>query len=68
MKTNTNTESTAINKSVASADSHSAPIQSRVHTAVLFNPAEVEHNFRDHTDKAREMVRGRWLLVGPANL
>jgi hypothetical protein len=64
MKTNTNTESTATNKSVASADSHCARIQSRVHTAVLSNPAKVEHNFRDHTEEARETVRGRWLLVG----
>ena len=41
--------------------------KSRIHTAVIFSPAEVEFNFRDFTDEARARIRGRWMLAGAVN-
>ena len=39
----------------------------QLHTAVLFNPAEVEIAFKDYPTEARHKLRGQWMLVGAVN-
>lgn len=39
----------------------------RLHTAVLFNPAEVDIAFKDYPSVARHKLRGLWMLVGAVN-
>ena len=55
------------NKSAAASDKRQLKKKNRIHTAVIFSPAEVEFSFRDFTDEARARIRGRWMLAGAVN-
>lgn len=38
--------------------------QTRIHTAVIFSPSEVEFKFRRFEEAVQEKMRGRWMLLG----
>lgn len=54
-------------KAQTTTGNHQPKKKSRIHTAVIFSPAEVEFNFRNFTDEARARIRGRWMLAGAVN-
>jgi hypothetical protein len=41
--------------------------KSRIHTALIFTPSEVEVNFQQFTEDGLAKIRGRWMLLGAVN-
>ena len=39
----------------------------RLHTAVVFNPPEVEVAFKNYSSDALQKLRGHWMLIGAVN-
>lgn len=54
-------------KATSQSGKRGAKNRSRLHTALIFTPSEVESNFRQFTEAALAKIRGRWMLLGAVN-
>lgn len=54
-------------KTTSASGKRGASNQSRIHTALIFTPSEVELNFQQFSEAGLEKIRGRWMLLGAVN-
>lgn len=54
-------------KATSQSGKRGAKNRSRLHTALIFTPSEVESNFRQFTEEGLAKISGHWMLLGAVN-